>query len=745
MSLRRLSPRVWWPAAAFFMHAWLGAAAPPAEVKGPKGGFLHQLPIDQVKVDCGKRNPLFYVGEPIAFQLTGPANLKGLPAERFEVRSYWGDVVDQGPAAASITLKSQPAGWYKLYLFAKPLPPPKPPRTAEEKFLDGDKTTEKEDEAARAAWQYRQWYGDAVGGTMFVVVRDDPHFPKLQPSFDAAPKPGSTGDAVMRGISGMGPRRHAADASKPAESIKQLEPEIAADYSFLQPGDPARPRALLIAFPNGTKGRLDGVKQIVERFKNEVKYYEPRNEPNGGSNGADFLKNEMIDFYQTVKSVDPSLHVAGPGTVTINPFPSGLGFIEEFLAAGGGKYLDAFSFHSYNGTNGDLWLARTSMDALTALLKKYDADKTELWQTEQGYFAAVYGAYQPRLQGRWTMLQMLVFDQYGLPKEHNDLWYDVSHGFWDFPTWWENDDRGFNPAWPLMRVFSEELYGTKFSKSYDLGKDGNKLYLGNLYEGDKKRVAAFMSAGSPDGKVELLVKGGAAQLHVVSAFGVERDLPVAGGRLTLPVPELPVYVEMGEGQGIEVVSQDFGANFARAEGVTVAASGTGMRPGKTPVADDIKKLINGELENWYYAQKTSPQPWMDDTKEFPAWIEVRLPAPAAVGRVIIYAPVPWQSQGTLVDYELQYERGGEWVTIEHVKEPLKTFKVLTPPTRTKVDSFFSDRCIFQHEFAPVTTGRIRLLVHDATFGGGATEDVPWAGGQTGPHQVTLREIELYAK
>ena len=139
----------------------------------------------------------------------------------------------------------------------------------------------------------------------------------------------------------------------------------------------------------------------------------------------------------------------GPGTVAINP--SLLPFIEDFLKAGGGDSIDAFSMHVYNGFNGDLVMGRKSMDNLLALLKKYGADKKELWQTEQGYFAAMYGVYQPRHQGRWTMLEMMIFDQYGLPREHNHLWYDKSHGFWDFPTWWENDDGGFNPALPLMR------------------------------------------------------------------------------------------------------------------------------------------------------------------------------------------------------------------------------------------------------------------------------------------------------
>ncbi len=46
-------------------------------------------------------------------------------------------------------------------------------------------------------------------------------------------------------------------------------------------------------------------------------------------------------------------------------------------------------------------------------------------------------------------------------------------------------------------------------------------------------------------------------------------------------------------------------------------------------------------------------------------------------------------------------------------------------------------------FPAVTTQKIRLLVHDTTWGGGATADIVPAGGQTGPHQITLREIEIY--
>ncbi len=177
--------------------------------------------------------------------------------------------------------------------------------------------------------------------------------------------------------------------------------------------------------------------------------------------------------------------------------------------------------------------------------------------------------------------------------------------------------------------------------------------------------------------------------------------------------------------------------------MTASASGTGAHPVDRKIPNSIDKIHNGEYENWYWAQKPAAQEWMDDTKGFPAWVELTLPSAMPVGRVVVFSGVPWQWRGTLVDYELQYDKDGQWVTIQHITEPTKTFGVYSPPTRTTVDSFFADRWIFEQVFPPVTTSKIRLLVHDTTFGGGATSIVPEAGGQTGPHHIMLREVEIY--
>jgi hypothetical protein len=826
-------------------------------------GWKDNFPSNAVIPRSSQRNHVFYVGQPVMFQLGGDA-------ARYSVRDYWGNVVEQGAAKANVTLQVREPGWYKLYVY-------------------GD--------------QKRQPWGEMIGGTTFVIFRDDPNFPKATPiTPPAASSPSQLGqlklsridtnvdfdwgegapggglasdnfrvrwsgfvrprysetyrfwtladdgvrlwvndqlliddwkehgpienqgtitldaakpyrlrleyfekgfgavvklgwasrsqqktviageflspvavfsnarglkaeyfvaavegrtdgidaayypsmDPVMRNVTGMGPQRHfVEDAGKPEEAIRKLERAIAYDKATYLNYDPLRQRALMIAFPNGTQNS-EGVKRIVRQFRNDVKYWEPRNEPNGNTSGAAFAHGEMKSFYEDVKSVDTTLKVLGPGTVTIGPNSHGLEWIEDFLRAGGGRYIDAFSFHAYNNVNGDVWLARHSLNSLQSLLRKYGLENIEKWQTEQGYFSAMYGAYLPRHQGHWTMVQMMVFEQYGIPKEHNHYWYDKSHGFWDHPTFWQNDDESLNPAAPLLRVWSEELYGTTYTRAFDFGDPGNKMYIGSLFEGPGKKVAAFMSAGTPNGQIELNVAGGTA-LRVISAFGVVTPVPIVAGKVRLAVPELPVYVELAANQTISVTPLNRGRNLAANRGVKAVAQGATVHPHDRAIPNDISKIHNGRLENWYWGQTPPEQPWMSNVTTFPAWVELRLPARTSIGRMVVYAAPPWQMQSTLLNYELQWDDNGQWKTIERVNEPNRTHTAWTPVTRTCVDSYFSGRWIFEHAFKPVTTQKIRLLVHDVTWGGGATREVVEAGGQTGPHQIVLREIEMYAR
>ena len=691
-----------------FLSAALCAVLIGISLGPARAGWQWQTPPVLVTATTPQRNNVFYVGQPVVFSLQGSG------AVAYEVRDYYGNVVDQGAVGSPLTINVSTPGWYKVYLFGSTSMP--------------------------------QW-GNAVGSTTFAIFRNDPHFPQPPPwnvlpssSFSTA----GGQDNVMRGIIALGPQRHfIEDVNNPDPTLQTVTADLGLDQQYyLAILDPIRPRDLLINFPNAGSN-MAGVTKVATQLGDRVKYWEWQNEPNTASNRGDLYAAELKKFAQTIHNANPALKVIGPTTVNINP--GSLGWIEAFFQNGGGDAIDGFAFHSYNTTNGDLWLARTSLDNLNTLLAKYGQDKKEKWQTEQGFPAANYGVYEPRHQGRWTMLQNMVFEQYGIPKEHNANWYDWSHGFWDIPDWWISDGGGLNPTGVLMRVWSEECYGTKFVKAYDMGDPGNKMYLGSLFQGPDKSLATFMSAGGTDGQVTLKVSGG-TRLHIVSAQGVASDLPVVGGQVTLPIPEVPVYVEMASGQTIQVVPVNWGTNLALQSGVTASASGAAAHPTDSNDTNSISKLFNGKMENWYYDFTSNSRPWSSNTdlSAGPAWVEMDLPVPTQINRVVIYCPQPYQQDSSLLDYELQYDSNGQWITLSHTTEPPKTFPFYTRADRCAEDSYYSARSIFTNEFPSVKTGKIRILVHDCTWGGEPTQEAANAGGQSGPHQINIREIEVYS-
>jgi hypothetical protein len=201
-------------------------------------------------------------------------------------------------------------------------------------------------------------------------------------------------------------------------------------------------------------------------------------------------------------------------------------------------------------------------------------------------------------------------------------------------------------------------------------------------------------------------------------------------------------VELADDQEMDVVPLVWGDNIARAPGVVVSSSASDVNPEDASVENRTDKLVNGELETWYWTQQNHGDPWMADLKDGPVWIEFELPEVQPASHVVVYASPPWQRWGTLLDYELQYESRGAWRSIEHVKEPTRTIGVYSALSLSTVDSFFSDRCVFRHDFKPIMTKKIRLLINAATLGGGPNAMAKEAGGQSGEF-ACVREIEIY--
>ena len=96
------------------------------------------------------------------------------------------------------------------------------------------------------------------------------------------------------------------------------------------------------------------VTALVTRYKGEIQYYEPWNEPDVPSEYSGSIP-QMVTLaqsaYNIIKSIDPSATVLTPsvsigGVLSSNPScGSSTCWLAAYLAAGGGKYADGVDFH----------------------------------------------------------------------------------------------------------------------------------------------------------------------------------------------------------------------------------------------------------------------------------------------------------------------------------------------------------------------------------------------------------------
>lgn len=684
-------------------------------------------PADWVTVTSPNQFNVFFVGEAQTLTLTGGPRA----GSTYEVRNYYGTVVDSGSAApSSITLPSLPLGWYRIYIYrASPI----------------------------ATW------GTSQGVRAFCVWRDTAGMPP-RPAIDSPDSMASFRDApYIRSAALAGPGRMIIAAAVDPQAGGGHEHlgtpetdgavvESATLNTIYKAYDTARAKKLFVAFTNGTAGATTGVQTCVNTLNPIVKYWEGRNEPDSQGVPVATHLTQAAEFYAAVKGADATAKVLGPSITTLAGVVTAgsLKYLTDYLDGGGGAFIDALSFHDYNGVNGDLALGRKTYARLGSLLTARGLAGIEKWVTEWGCWAAVAGAHQPRLQARWVMMEFMLLEQYGIPKEQFAYFYDHTSGFWAFPSEWITDAdvangcRGLYPSIALVRVWSEELLGKNFTQRYGFGSVEDRHYIGSRFVGaDGASVAAFASAGRTDGVVNLNVAG-ATSLTVVSPWGAISTLAVVAGQAQLPVEiGIPTYVRLPVGVTLTPAYTAYGPDLART--ATATASGG---------AADVSKVLNGDMSTWYFLQQgdgytSADAPFFANGgvghNTFPLWIEIAFGSSKTFDTVHVLCPPPWQTQGTLLDYDLQYWNGSSWVTIETITEPTQVMAFVSPTTDANclVESYFSDRCTFVHTFAPITATKIRLYVRDSTYGGGPTVDVANAGGQTGYHDLCIREIEVY--
>ncbi len=173
---------------------------------------------------------------------------------------------------------------------------------------------------------------------------------------------------------------------------------------------------------------------------------------------------------------------------------------------------------------------------------------------------------------------------------------------------------------------------------------------------------------------------------------------------TASAPDLPSVAD--------VVAEITAANEARrkagnlayqefeGDGVVVSASSSKAAGSRRPDTG-LWHVVDGIVDQ---SDRYHCLTWQDATDdEFPDWLEIKLPQPQSIGRIIVY---PFEN--SLRDYSVQAFVGDDWQTLSSVEG--------------------QNTDTITHEFAPVTTDRIRIAVAAAN----------------GKNSM-VTEVEVYAK
>lgn len=130
------------------------------------------------------------------------------------------------------------------------------------------------------------------------------------------------------------------------------------------------------------------VETLARRYKGRVRHYELWNEANVGnyySGSVETLVTLCDAAYRILKRVDPDIVVVSPA---FHPNPDGVGYLDRFLAAGGGRAADVIGFHFYVGLRDMPETMQGSIVKVKQVLKKHRIHDKPLWNTETGWYIA---------------------------------------------------------------------------------------------------------------------------------------------------------------------------------------------------------------------------------------------------------------------------------------------------------------------------------------------------------------------
>jgi hypothetical protein len=270
------------------------------------------------------------------------------------------------------------------------------------------------------------------------------------------------------------------------------------EKSAYQPGNAAE--------PNDIGDWRDYVKTVASRYKGRIREYEIWNEPNSESFWTGDV-NQMIDLTreasQIIHEIDADAKIVSPSATTMN----GVAWLAEFLAKGGGQYVDVIGFHFYVTPHPPETMVLLIRE-VKRVMKENGAVKKPLWNTETGW-SGPKPFPSPELAAAYLVRAQLLAWANGVQRFY---WYAWDNHSWVTLQTTEKDNRTLTDAGKAYASTEKWLVG---SQVQECGEDPAGLWICTL---DHHGIRQWI-AWSPSGTREFESEGDFRAREFTPLFG----------------------------------------------------------------------------------------------------------------------------------------------------------------------------------------------------------------------------------
>ena len=540
--------------------------------------------------------------------------------------------------------------------------------------------------------------------------------------WEDAPRQAFCGLPIMRLATGHEKDRHDAFEANVELALKYPEINVFGFFTDAADAEPANVRA------------------VVERFKDRVRRWEIVNEPNLTVGDPAKYVEIVRAAAAVIKEVDPDAKVMGPDTCGVD-----IGWNRRFLELGGGGLVDIYTIHDYEGHESvDPVHWRWKIGELRKIMEEHGAGDKPLWQTERAISGQRGGAFLPWCQAIRVMTHRDICEILGIPNRNNSHFYLNDGGFSGCQSFiWSGT--GPHPAALATRTREARTVGKTFAGELDFGPTGNKLFMGLRFAGPDADTYIARNLGTADTPAVFALSGANA-VTVADWAGNPLRFPVTRGTLTLPLSQMPLYINVPKGGALAPAKVDFGKNIASDAVFTYSVDEPGL---------NLASLNNGIMEVIHaghpHGDTGNPPFFRGALATLPQTLEIAFAEPREVSKMIVFGARADNAFTALLDFDVEYQDGrGRWQKIHEVRTPHPPGERGDTPYATTV-SWIDDTNLHAAVFkGPVKASRFRLAILRVSQGFLSDDDIAregclkaWGGIPGDPRQLCLREIEIY--